>query len=114
MESSGTSRLLVVGSTMGAATAVRIGRIYAQTVRDETSKLLKLWLDACDPEPEPDARRKFREEVIEVARTYATQAWTEIQKGISDTDGYAASRREREEKVQPPPEEPGQRAPLAR
>ena len=83
---------------MSAATAFRVGRLYARTVRNNTSKLFELWLDACDPEPEAEARKKFREEVIKVASDYTTSACKDVQKGLDDVDGFAASRKERKEK----------------
>jgi len=90
MSSSGTTRLLAVGSVMSAATAVRMGRGYVKVWSKETPKLLDLWLEALDPESESKAPGKFRDELIKATRKSKDVVCAEVERGISDVEKFTA------------------------
>jgi hypothetical protein len=101
MDSTGTTRLLAVGSVMGAATAIRMGRTYVKVASEQTLKLLDLWLDASEPKPERDAAKKFRTGVIDAARENTQSVLKEVELGLEDVDWLTTPRKERKDKTLP-------------
>jgi hypothetical protein len=101
VDSTGTTRLLAVGSVTSAATAIRIGRTYAKAVSKQTPKLLDLWLEACEPEAKPDAAKRFRSGVIRAARENTKSALDHVEGGLDDLEWFTTPRKEKRGKARP-------------
>jgi hypothetical protein len=101
MDSTGTTRLLAVGSLMGAATAIRMGRTYVKAAPEQTLELLDLWLDASEPKPKADAAKKFRTGVIDAARKNTQSVLNEVELALEDVDWLTTPRKERKDKTRP-------------
>lgn len=85
-------RMLVLGSVVTSATAVRIGTSFVELMFDRTPPLTRLALLATLGGTEgATAEATFRDDLLALARESAEASWREVRRGVADLDRLTRS-----------------------
>jgi hypothetical protein len=86
--------MLVVGSVVTSATAVRVGLSWAELCLRRTPPLTRLALQAALGGPEAGTvEATFRDDLLALARESADASWRELRRGVDDLDRFTRTDR---------------------
>lgn len=95
------ARLLVTGSVVSAATALRVGASWAELWTRRTAPLVGLAVKASTTDTNGASAAALRDELLALLRDSAEASWRELRRGVDDFDSFT-----RHDDEQPRPRRP--------